>query len=217
MGRVAADLVGQRFGRLLVGYRSPVGGRGVRWWCRCDCGGTTWVATEKLTSGHTRSCGCLRQETAAITGHAKATHGMSKTRLYAQWNTMLARCYRRSHVSYEQYGGRGIAVCDRWRGSFEAWLEDMGLPPGPGMEIDRIDTNGNYEPGNCRWATAAQNTRNRRVTPMFTHEGRTMALGAWAEECGVPYHVLKDRMRAGWTLQRAMTTQPRRPNGKTGV
>jgi hypothetical protein len=205
MGRRAysEDLIGQTFGRLSVAGVAPYNGHSKRWICVCDCGAVKYIATEKLASGHTKSCGCLRREAIAEFNKSKKTHGQSGTAYYAVWNTMIARCERPRHISYPQYGGRGIRVCQRWRESFEAFAADMGERP-DGYEIDRRNNDGNYEPGNCRWVPQKANTRNRRVTPMHEHNGRRMALGDWAETTGIPYRKLKDRIRSGWSVERAI-------------
>jgi hypothetical protein len=211
MGRKAEDLTGQRFGRLTAMRRVATENREPVWACVCDCGSTTDVASSKLRSGWTRSCGCLRRETVAATGRrTSTTHGRSHDPEYHVWRSMIARCENPKNIGYANYGGRGIKVCREWRESFEAFIKDMGDRP-EGMEIDRKNSDGPYEPGNCRWATSGENTRNRRVTPMYTHQGRTMALGAWAEATGIPYRILKDRVRKNWAIERALTTPPPMP------
>lgn len=140
---------------------------------------------------------------------ARTTHGMSSTRTYRVWTNMVARCTSPSHQSFKNYGGRGISVCMRWRDSFECFLVDMGEQP-PGCVLDRVDNEGDYTPENCRWTDTTTNNRNRRTTPMFTHGGKTQSLGAWAEEYGIRYKVLLDRIRDGWSIERAISTPVRR-------
>jgi hypothetical protein len=153
------DLVGQRFGRLVVvALADPSAAGQVRWHCKCDCGATTAVQTSNLRSGHVRSCGCLGAEAKK---YIAKTHGMTETRTWRSWVAMRRRCRDKSYHQYHLYGGRGISVCERWVDSFEAFLADMGERPA-GRSLDRIDVNGNYEPSNCRWATAQEQTRNRR-------------------------------------------------------
>lgn len=128
--------------------------------CKCDCGKSLTVSFYNLVNGLSKSCGCSRHESHVRHGHSRNGE-MSST--YRKWGAMRERCGNPRNVSYENYGARGIRVCDRWK-SFEAFLEDMGECP-PGLSLDRIDNNGNYEVGNCRWATKSQQMKNRRAFP----------------------------------------------------
>ncbi|WP_250125499.1 hypothetical protein [Chroococcidiopsis sp. CCMEE 29] len=118
---------------------------------------------------------------------------------------MIRRCVDINDISYKNYGGRGISVCERWRNSFPAFLQDMGECP-DGYEIDRIDVNANYEPSNCRWATGKQQARNRRNNHNITYKGRTQCLTAWAEELGGSVKTLYNRFHHGWGVEKALTT-----------
>jgi hypothetical protein len=111
----------------------------------------------------------------------------------------------KSHDSYENYGGRGITVCDRWRDSFVAFYEDMGERPSPKHSIDRIDSNGNYEPGNCRWATPKQQMNNRRANRMITIDGETLSLQKWADRSGINRSTIYSRVGHGWPLDKAVS------------
>ena len=150
---------GQRFGRLTAIKR--IAGK---WRCRCDCGKVVRVFRENLTSGHTRSCGCLARDVTARRNRDNARHGHCKnnqsTKIYRVWSSMLERCRSPQHHAYDRYGGRGITVCDRWL-VFENFLADMGECPS-GYSLDRINNDGNYEPSNCRWATDSEQNKNRR-------------------------------------------------------
>lgn len=155
------DLTGQVLGRWTIVGRHSVrsfqcGTTSIAWACRCSCGTEKVVQGSNLRSGHSQSCGCLMREVVT-------THGRYLTRQYRAWSGMIARCHSPKNGGFKHYGGRGISVCKRWR-SFENFLADMGERPGPKHSIDRIDTNGNYEPENCRWATNAEQQLNKRTT-----------------------------------------------------
>jgi hypothetical protein len=162
----ALDISGLRFGRLTALHIDPLRGTNRHWVCACECGNRATVQISRLRSGKTKSCGCLRSEVLrAICGKARRRHGHAsnweKTSEYHSWQAMWRRCTNPKHKSYADYGGRGIRVCDRWK-DFSKFLEDMGLKPGRGFSIDRIENQGNYEPGNCKWSTPKQQAGNRR-------------------------------------------------------
>lgn len=156
------ELSNQKFGRLRVLNRTLNNiGQKVAWDCMCDCGKLVTVVSNKLTSGRTKSCGCWRVDFGRSVGQ-KTTHNLSNTPTYVSWQSMKSRCTYEYTIGWQHYGGRGITVCDRWSGSFENFLEDMGLRPSLSFSLDRIDPNGNYEPGNCRWATSSEQNLNKR-------------------------------------------------------
>lgn len=201
------DLTGRVFFRLTVMRkegRLPSGHTG--WRCRCECGNECVVSTTQLRSGNNKSCGCLMREMQAA-GAAHTTHGLSKTHpLYKVWQGMKKRCENPNGRQYPDYGARGIRVCERWSNDFEAFLNDVGDRPSPTHQIDRFpNNNGNYEPGNVRWATPTQNARNTRRNVTIEFRGETRCLSEWSEIVGLSYHVLAQRLYAGWSVDRALT------------
>lgn len=198
------DLTGNRFGRLVVVSRGESSASGfTRWICKCDCGGESLVLTASLNSGNTKSCGCLHKE---ITSKRRMTHGMTGEPEHQAWNHAKERCYNPKTWNYANYGGRGIKMCDRWKNSFENFLEDMGMRPSSKHSLDRYpNRDGDYEPGNCRWATIIEQARNKDRVELYEHDGRSMTLKEWALESGIPYKNLWKRIKArGWSLKCAM-------------
>lgn len=132
-------------------------------------------------------------------------HGMSNTSEYEIWCRMQARCYNANCQDYPNYGGRGISVCDRWRLSFEEFFRDMGSRPSSEHSLDRIDSNGNYNPDNCRWATRRQQARNKRNTRKLQFQGKTQSVQDWAEELGLKPAIIHRRLHDGWSVKRALS------------
>lgn len=158
-----AGLTGERYGRLVVVSEVESSGYHRRWLCRCDCGTVKAFDQGNLRSGASKSCGCLKRDQNVLAKFSR-THGMNKTPEHRAWSSMIQRCTNDKQDSWEDYGGRGIRVCERWIRNFEAFFADMGPRPSPMHTLDRKDANGNYEPGNCRWATRAQQAHTRRST-----------------------------------------------------
>lgn len=164
IGRQPANISGQRFGRLVaVEYVPQPPSRG-KWLCHCDCGYESFVNITQLRDGTSRSCGCWRAE---YISQSKIRHGHCANRKeytpeYTVWRRMKAYCHNPRNRNYADYGGRGIFVCQKWRDSFQAFLDDMGHKPHPNLTLDRTNNDGPYAPGNCRWATYADQLNNRR-------------------------------------------------------
>lgn len=206
------DLSNQPFGRLTVLGLDHVDDRGrTHWKVRCSCARATEkiVAGGALRSGHTQSCGCLRLEAMVEVGYQKRTHGHSVgykvTPEYQAWTNMIRRCYDPNDIGYDNYGARGITVCDEWLNNFEAFLRYMGLRPSSKHSIDREKNDRGYEPGNCHWATAAEQANNRRSNWPVTYQGRTMNVSQWARELGLPRQALRNRLANGWPISDAFT------------
>lgn len=186
------DLTGMRSGRLVVRrYHGRNPGGEHLWECVCDCGSISLVQRSNITNGHTLSCGCLKRE--------KATkHGGSDTRLYRIWSHMRTRCNKEYDDGYHLYGGRGVSVCPEWESfpAFLKWAKSNGYEDD--LTLDRIDTNGDYEPSNCRWATVQEQNQNKRNSILITKDGVTKNLMDWAEELGIHHETIRGRIRMGW-------------------
>lgn len=213
------SLVGKRFGRWLVEsigepYIFPSTGHPKkRYNCICDCGKKKLVREDTLLGGESQSCGCLARELAS--DRAK-THGFSKHILYRTWFDMIRRCTFPDRKDYKHYGGRGISVCDEWldmKTSVEKFIEDMFPSYIEGLELDRIDVNGNYCKENCRWADRRTQVINRRPTGKIfdTHilefDGKALCLSQWEDETGINKYILSDRVtKLKWSVEKALTT-----------
>lgn len=184
------DLQGKKLGRLLVIRRAHAPEtRNAMWHCKCDCGNTTIAAAANIGKT-TMSCGCLASENGTEKLRAnrlarKNLHGKSQTTEWRIWAKMRDRCQRPTNAKYPRYGGRGISVCERWK-VFKNFLDDMGLRPSKLYSIDRIDNDGNYEPGNCRWATSKQQSRNSTNAHFIEINGISMCIVDWCGALGVP-------------------------------
>ena len=198
MGKEYADLLGKRFGRLLVIKHLEVNERKDRWktWvCKCDCGNIKEFATNALTSGEVISCGCYNKEkTSKMVKEIFTTHGCSRSRIYNIWCSMKARCFRKNAKNYALYGGRGITVCDEWKNSFQTFY-DWAMANGYSdvLTLDRKDVNGNYEPNNCKWATYTEQANNRRNTKKIEINGVFMTVREISEEYGIKYNTVSTR------------------------
>ena len=204
------DLSGREFGLLIAVRKVLSVKRRTMWLCRCQCGVEVKVRKSVLLAGKRRFCDHTKHpadvKKVVYPPKVPRVRVMSETdRLRRAWHAMLWRCRGSDEHTAKYYSGRGISVCDRWVGSFTAFVEDMGPRPSPEYTLDRIDTNGNYEPGNCRWATMKEQMRNRRWAVWVEWRGERRRLADVSEEMGIKNGVVNLRLRAGWELERALT------------
>lgn len=198
------DIVGQKFGRWLVLSREPEKRvrKCVAYLCRCDCGTEKLMAGSEIKNGVIRSCGCLTRE---ATSRRSITHGGSKRnpRLFNIWLGMVRRCTNPSDAAYRNYGGRGIAVCERWM-DVNAFIDDNEDLARPHLTLDRRNNDGPYSPDNCRWATRKEQGENRRTTMLVTYKREQKPLADWAVQFGIPKATLRYRLQNGWSMARAI-------------
>jgi hypothetical protein len=201
-----SDLTHRSFGRWTVirqDERRIIGNKSViTWLCRCECGNTKPLISADLTSGRSKSCGCFRKD---FSTEMATTHGLSGTRAFSIWNGIKTRCFNEKCRNFPYYGGRGISMSKEWRASFTQFLDDMGEPP-EGASIERKNNGGNYEKGNCVWATRRQQCRNRRSNRLLTFNGQTKCLQDWSETIGVNRSVIQKRLKRGWTVEESLQT-----------
>lgn len=191
------NMIGYRSGRLVVVSLVRAKDRRVCR-CLCDCGGETLARPCDLVSARRGSCGCLHKEVGPRMARAFwATHRKSETPEFAVWVGMRRRCTNPKERLFARYGARGISVCERWSTSFMAFLEDMGPRPSSKHSIDRIDVNGNYEPGNCRWATTREQALNKRTIVWLLVKGERMCMKDAASALGINRVTFGNRVRAG--------------------
>lgn len=166
-----------------------------QWLCQCDCGNQTIVDGEHLRTGHTTSCGCRKN----------IRHGGTYAPEYASWCDMKSRCNNPNNVSFDNYGGRGISVCERWD-KYQNFISDMGNRPTLKHTLDRIDNDGNYEPSNCRWATRKEQQRNRRTNHIIEFNGESKNITDWSNDLGIKLTTLIGRLDRGWSIEKTLTT-----------
>ncbi len=196
------QIAGRRFGRLLAISRAESDKNGnSKWLCRCDCGAEKLVMSQSLRSGKTVSCGCFNRE---INVARCTTHGAASTTYYKAWHAMHERCRTPTHHKWHRYGARGIRVCDRWS-SFETFRADMGPRPA-GLSLDRINNDGNYEPGNCRWSTPLEQASNRANNVRVEVRGRSFTASQASRLLGDNRSTVSRRIRSGWNPLSAATT-----------
>jgi len=208
MSKPHTDLTGKCFGRLTAISLTRKAGRPA-WLCVCECGNIKEVLTNSLRRGFTKSCGCYQSECVSKRMKLKGFKNnppVSRSPEYKCWAGMIRRCYYEIDPSFKKYGAKGISVCDRWRYSFPNFLTDMGPKPTLKHSIDRYpDSKGDYEPGNCRWATNEEQMLNRSNMEVIEYKGVTKTRWEWAKQLGIKSYVLKQRLQK-WPIDKAMTT-----------
>lgn len=215
------DLSGAVFGRLAVlGYaRSEVRDGGTRqrtyayWNCICLCGNSKEIRADDLLRGRTQSCGCFHK---THLGDSTRKHGLTDSPEYKIWTDMWSRCTNPNRGCYQNYGGRGIHICERWK-SFENFLQDMGNRPSLDHSVDREKNSLGYSPENCRWAIRIEQANNRRTNVKLSFNGETLTISQWAERSGIGKVALYQRSRAGWDTQRMLTEPVGASKGRVAV
>lgn len=190
----------QRYGKWLVLGDAIENHRVI---CRCDCGKEKPVNIYNLKTGKTKSCGCDKSY------NSVTKHGLSHHAEYGVWKAMKARCYNKNHKNYDEYGGRGIAVCDKWKDAFDVFFFDMGQRPSSRHSIDRIDVNKGYAHDNCRWATQKTQMLNTRRSLRVAHDGHQYNVTELVAMTGMKESTIYKRISAGWTAEKIIKTPPR--------
>lgn len=200
MRALPTHLNNKRFGFLrVIKFVHGSGG----WLCRCDCGNERYFHSFNLTSGNNISCGCKGNHT-----RKREFHGLCRIPEYLIWKSIKARCLNPSNKDYVDYGGRGIRICEQWKDSFFKFISDVGRRPQKGLWLDRINNNGNYEPGNVAWRTPERQQRNKRDNHLYEIKGERITLKEAVEKYarkGISYHSVKSRLNCGWTLEKAIS------------
>ena len=205
------DLTGQKFKYLTVIEETEKDKNGrTMWLCKCKCGNYHKACTKYLLNGQTTSCGCRRKQILADTTKKNTTHGLSNSEIYHRWSGMKSRCYNPNDNEYQNYGGRGIAICEEWKDfiNFYNWAINNGYSEN--LTIDRINVNGNYEPDNCRWTDYKIQGNNTRRNHYLTYDGTTKTMSQWADILGMSYYTLRARINQyHWSVERAFETPVR--------
>lgn len=201
MGRKLVDLVGQRFGRLTVIKRIENKNGHPCWLCLCDCGNGKYVSGDNLRNSSTKSCGCLKEEGNNL------KHGKCHDRIYGIYKAMIARCEKEYSSVYGYYGKRGISVCQEWKNCFETFYEwSINNGYKEKLTIDRIDTNGDYCPKNCRWVTMKEQNYNRRTSHRFNIDGVVYGMREFSNKIGLSEQLIQSRLDDGWTIKEIINT-----------
>lgn len=204
------DLSGLRFGKLVAinvdHIKKCKGGSRVYWKCKCDCGNYKIVRNDCLTSGNTRSCGCMN------TVDKQKPDSNRKHKLYRVYWSMKQRCFDEKSNHYDRYGGRGITMCEEWKNSYDefyTWSIKNGYSEG--LTIDRINNDGNYEPDNCRWITQAEQLNNISRNRNYEYNGKIQNISQWAREIGISVDTLYARLvKLNWPIEKALTLKPKK-------
>lgn len=198
------DLTGQRFGRLTVLYREGSLNGHAAWMCECDCGKKKVIRSCDMVNGKSTSCGCFHNE---IVAEITKSHELCGTRLYNIYNLMLQRCYNEKATGYARYGGRGITVCSEWHEpeNFFKWAQENGYADN--LTLERINTDGNYAPSNCRWATIKEQQNNKSTNRFLTLNGATHTVSEWSEITGISRSAIRGRLARGWTVEQTLTKE----------
>lgn len=213
MARKVKDITGQKFGRLTVLKFAYIKNGNTYWNCICECGNEKIVSAKNIKHGKTKSCGCyfseIKSKQMTLIGQKNVKHGDcrggDRSRIYLTWRNMIHRCEDPRAKGYERYGGRGIKVCEEWHNypTFKEWAMNNGYADN--LTIDRIDNHGNYEPSNCRWATAKEQQNNTSYNHNITMNGETKTITEWAEIYGIKRTTINARIRRGMNEVIAVT------------
>lgn len=202
------SILGNTYGKLTVigeGYMK----KRRQWECLCECGKIIHVNAYSLKSGNTKSCGCFRSDYVAnknfVHGHARRGH---KDKIYNLWTHIKDRCYNPKSEFYHCYGGRGITMDAKWRECFATFKNEVGIPPKDNMWIERINNDGNYEPGNCTWATIKEQGNNRRVNVFIEYKGERKTMAQWSDVTGISTGTIRYRLHAGWRVEDILFKEP---------
>lgn len=206
------DLTDRKFNMLTVKERMSNSKQGrARWKCLCDCGNYCIVESSKLLNETTKSCGCYRK---LRIGNESRKHGRARTKIYETWCHIKQRCFDKNDPRYDDWGGRGITICNEWKENFQSFYDYVSELPHfgeKGYSIDRIDNDGNYEPENVRWVTRIVQNNNTRRNHYLTYNGKTQTIAQWARELGVsPYMIYSRINRCHWSLEDALTLPSKR-------
>ena len=198
------DETGNRYGKLLVVEYAGSNGHNALWKCKCDCGNECVKLGIHLRTGHINSCGCLHKE--QLINRNRRYDVIASRRLYLIWHSMIERCENAKSISYKNYGGRGISVCEEWHDfeRFANWANGSGYSEN--LTIDRLDNDKNYCPENCKWSTMKEQGRNKRTNRMVTIGGKTCTLSEWCESYEISQVTVQSRLRYGWDIEKAITT-----------